>query len=184
MSEIFHSPLPTSSSHFSWPVFHGKRHLNTAGGLHVYLFGDIYAVKHTLKVFAYVPPVPCLSTLSERVERSRLQRHWGAIINCGARLAGDFQSARRWLFDLLQTPPMFPFSSFQTFDVQLFIIKAIYSFHAVFKVNIKSKLTLCTFLMHILGLIVNNWSVHILLKKNSFIIVYQNDFTKHFFLMF
>lgn len=62
--------------------------------------------------------------------------------------------------------------------MQLFIIKAIYSFHAVFKVNIKSKLTLCTFLMHILGLIVNNLSVHILLKKNSFINVYQNDFTK------
>lgn len=58
------STPPTSSSGFSWPVFHGKRHFNTAGRLHVYLFKDIYALKGALKVFAFFLSVPCRGRFS------------------------------------------------------------------------------------------------------------------------
>lgn len=139
MSEIFSfAPLlRTSSSHFSWPVLHGKRHLNTAGRLHVYLFEDIYAGKGALKVFAYVPPVPCLSTLSERVEGSQLQRRWGAI--------------RRWWSTFSMTvwsPPdatNVAFSSFQAFDVQLFIIRQFSIFTLCLKSTWSQNWRNCTF---------------------------------------
>ncbi len=131
---FFYSPPPHFLLSLSWPVLHGKRHLNTAGRLHVYLFEDIYAGKGALKVFAYVPPVPCLSTLSKRVEGSWLQRRWGAI--------------RRWWSTTVWSPPdatNVAFSSFQTFDVQLFIIRQFSVFTLCVKSTWSQNWRNCTF---------------------------------------
>lgn len=141
MSEIFSfAPLlPTSSSYFSWPMLHGKRHLNTAGGLHVYLYEDIYAGKGALKVFAYVPPGPCLSTLSERVEGA-IKRWWSTF------------SLTVW------SPPdatYVVFSSFQAFDVQLFIIRQFRIFTLCLKSTWSQNWRNCTFTFLVLL-----WTIH------------------------
>lgn len=121
-------------------MFHGKRHFNTAGRLHVYLFKDIYAAKGALKVFAFFLSVPCISTFFPRLPS--FKGHEGAIA--------------RWWAHVVESTEMTVWSLPDSTNISLFlipdfwhllIITGIYRFHAAFKVDVKPKLSPFTVLI-------------------------------------